>query len=207
MKLGSLAGTIEIKEKDQEKLNNTNKELKLLEKQYQIYNLVSQSFSSSGIPTLVILTILNQLQIETNKILTELKPGLELSFSIIKENKDKQEEDTLDIVYRLHGGILDGDLLSGGQKLAIALSLRIGLSLIIQQRLGINLQFLELDEIDQSLDEAGIQSLGEILKKLQHKFKNILIISHNKDIQELFTDKILVEYSKNNGATAKVILG
>lgn len=205
IKIGGLSEKITSKEIDNKNLILFNNELKSLEKDFQIYQLVVQSFSSGGIPTLIIYTILDDLQIEANKILTELRPGLELQFNITKENKSGEQEDTLDIIYRLHGSELDGELLSGGQKLMVALSLRLGLSFIIQQRLGINLQFLELDEIDHALDDAGIETLSEIIKKLQYRFKHIMIISHNKDIKDIFSTAILVEYDKINGSTTSVV--
>lgn len=202
--IGIFTEKIDGKEKDYKRLLDLEAKLKILEKEYQIKQIVVQGFGSGGIPTIIIYTILDDLQVEANKLLAELRPGLELQFSVTKNKADGQQEDTLDISYRLHGTELDGEQLSGGQRLLIALSLRIGLSLVIQHRLGVDIKFLELDEVDEKLDKAGVEAFANMIKKLQDKFK-IFVITHNDALKNKFSHAILVEYDENNGSTSKVV--
>jgi DNA repair exonuclease SbcCD ATPase subunit len=200
---GSIAEKISSKEKNLTQLQELNSTIKTLEKEYKIKQIVVQGFSSSGIPTVIIYTILDDLQIEANKILQELRPGLELQFSIIKSKNDGQQEDTLDISYRLRGVEYEGEQLSGGQKMLIALSLRIGLAFVIQRRLGIDIKFLALDEVDEKLDEGRVEAFMSLIKKLQQTHK-VFVISHNKNLQKRFSKIIMVENDEENGSTAKV---
>lgn len=192
------------KEDDLVKLIGYQSQLTKLEKEHYHRQLVSQSFGPTGIPAMIIHTILDDLQIEANKFLNELRPGLELQFSIIKTKADGAQEDTLHISYRIHGNELNYRLLSGGQKYMVALCLRLALSTIIQNRLGVDLKFLELDEVDEKLDEAAVDALANLLKKLQDRFK-IFVITHNNQLKDKFSHAILVEYHEVDGSTAKVI--
>jgi DNA repair exonuclease SbcCD ATPase subunit len=99
---------------------------------------------------------------------------------------------------------LSYELLSGGQKFMIALALRLGLSLIIQQRLGVNIKFLQLDEVDKDLDKAAVDALAALLKKLQDRFK-IFVITHNDRLKDKFSHAILIEYHEKDGSKAKVV--
>jgi len=187
------------RENDLIKLSTLKIEHELLNKKSLIQQQVVQAFSSSGIPTLIINTVLDDLQLETNKILKDLRPGMELQFSVAKDNKD-----TLDIVYKIGGQEREWEQLSGGQKVYVSLSLRLGLSLIIQKRLGVDIKFLELDEVDSQLDNAGIDAMANIIKRWQSKFK-IFCITHNDYLKQHFSQGILVDGDEINGATAMVV--
>ena len=175
-----------------------------LDSEIKTQQKVVQSFSASGIPTMIIYTMLDDLQIEANKFLAEIRPGIELQFSILKDKDDGTQEDTLELFYRINGCNINYELISGGQKYMVALALRLGLSVLIQQRLGVNIKFLELDEVDQRLDKAAIDALAILIKKLQEKFK-IFMITHNDRLKDKFNHAILVDYHEQEGSTAKVV--
>lgn len=201
--IGMFSGNLDSRNKDKVKLSKLEEELKRLEKDHYIRQLVVQGFSNEGIPSMIIHTVLDDLQVESNKLLNELRPGLELNFSITKNKSSGEQEETLDIYYRVNGVETDYEQLSGGQKLMIALSLKLGLSLVIQHRLGVDIKFLELDEVDQSLDKAGVEALADVIKKWQDRFK-IFLITHNDNLKHKLNHVILVENDGANGATAKV---
>lgn len=198
----TMIGVIEEKRKNREddisKLDQLNFSKINLEKNIKTHNKVIKAFSASGIPTLIINTILDDLQLETNKILQEMRPDLELIFQI------DEQKDTLDIVYKVNGKNRDFDVLSGGQRSYIAVSLRLGLSAIIQKRLGVDIRFLLLDEVDYPFDKAGEDDFFNILKKLQEKFK-LFVISHRESIKDKFSSAILIENDGTSGATASII--
>src|SRR5690606_22755442 len=85
-----------------QKIEDSEKLIKLINKKEQIakemehYPSVISAFGTSGIPNLIIQNVLDDLQSEANKLLDQLKPGLQLAFVIEKE---KSDDDTLDITY------------------------------------------------------------------------------------------------------------
>jgi DNA repair exonuclease SbcCD ATPase subunit len=202
--IGITSEKINNKKLEIESLKVSNAELIKLESELEIKKIISYSFSPAGIPTNIIYSILDDLQLETNKILSFLKPGLEIQFKITKENGKGEQEDTLDITYRLNAKELEYEQLSGGQHHLVALALRIGLSLVIQQRVGVQIKFLMLDEVDRQLDKAASQSFIELIKLLKDRFK-IFLITHNDALKEKFRTAILVEGDFDNGSTAKVV--
>lgn len=187
-----------VREDDSKKLDNIIVDKSKIEKEYFMHQKVSQAFSSSGIPTLIIHTILDDLQFEANALLAELRPGIELQFHISKNDKD-----TLDLTYRIDGKERDWEQLGGGQKVFISLSLKLGLSIVIQRRMGVDIKFLELDEVDSPLDESGIDAYADVIKKWQTKFK-IFVITHNTLLRQKFENLIVVEHDGANGSSAYV---
>lgn len=195
---------IQQKEKDKLRLADLKKQLKDLEIKNSSYPIVIQAFSSKGIPNLIIQNILDDLQIESNNLLSQLKPGLQLSFFIEKTKGDGSEDDTLDILYHINGKERSYEQLSGAMQLAATFSLKLGLSFLLQKMIGTDIKFLLLDEIDQPLDKAGVDAFSDIVKYFQNEF-TILIITHNDRLKDKFSHAILVEQDKNMISNAKVV--
>jgi len=196
--LGNAESTIDRAREDLRKIENYSKQKIQLAKQIKTQKRGIFAFSPKGIPTLIINTILDDLQFEVNSLLQELRPELGMKFIISKDEKD-----TLDIIFTVDGKKRSYSLLSGGQKMYIALSLKMGLSLLIQKKLNVNINFLELDEVDQSLDKAGVEAFADVIRKWQDKFK-IFVVTHNDSLKNKFSHAILVEKGKD-GAHAKVV--
>jgi DNA repair exonuclease SbcCD ATPase subunit len=176
-----------------------------LEKQLETYPLVIEAFSSSGIPNLIIQNVLDDLQVEANDLLAQLKPGLQLSFSIEKTvEKTGDQADTLDINYTVNGKKRYYENLSGAMKLAVTFSLKLGLSFLLQKMMGVNIQFLLLDEIDPSLDKSSVDAFADIVKFFQKDF-TILVITHNDRLKDKFKNYILVEQDINMVSKARVV--
>lgn len=186
-----------LKEKKSNIENNIIKYNLLLEDQTKIESKISllekvcKSFSSKGIPSLIINTILDDLQIEANTLLSQLRNNISFQFKLDKEN-----DDNLDIEYFINGKPRSYKLISGGQRLFIAISMKLGLSKIIQRRLGVDIKFLELDEVDAALDVDGVNALAEVIKKWQNDF-TIFLITHNRSLKEKFNNFIIVEGDEN----------
>jgi DNA repair exonuclease SbcCD ATPase subunit len=175
-----------------------------LEKSIMINEKVIQGFGSSGIPALIIHNILDDLQADTNMFLSELRPGMQVLFSIVKDRDDGQQEDTLKIDFMLNGIDLEYEQLSGAQKIIAALSLKLGLLSIIKKRFGVDIKLLMIDEVDQSLDDGSLESFEFAIKKLQKDYK-VLIITHNKELKSKFGQYILVEQNEKLISTARVV--
>lgn len=197
--------TIDQKTKDILKKNELAKSIQEAEDKLSTYPLVIQGFSSTGIPNLIIQNILDDLQIEANNLLTQLKPGLQLSFFIEKTvEKTGDQADTLGINYHINGKERYYKQLSGAMQLAVAFSLKLGLSFLLQKTIGTDIRFLLLDEIDQSLDKASVDAFADIVKFFQKDF-TILIITHNDRLKDKFSHAILVEQDINMVSRARVV--
>jgi DNA repair exonuclease SbcCD ATPase subunit len=186
------------------KQNELRANLKILEDKFIIYPHVIQSFSSVGIPNLIIQNVLDDLQVESNLLLSQLKPGLQLSFVIEKTKGDGSQDDTLEINYHINGKSRDYDQLSGAMKLAVIFSLKLGLSFLLQKMIGTDIRFLLLDEIDQSLDKASVDAFADIVKFFQKDF-TILIITHNDRLKDKFSHAVLVDQDINMVSKAQVV--
>ena len=195
---------IVIKSKDLDKLNNILKNIFDLNDNVKMYPLVINAFSSVGIPNLIIQNMLDELQIEANILLSQLKPGLQLSFFIEKTNGDGLDVDTLDILYHINGKERYYAKLSGAMQVAVMFSLKLGLSRLLKNINGTDIKLLLLDEIDQSLDKAGVDAFADIIKTFQSEF-TILVITHNDRLKDKFSHAILVDQDINMVSRAKVV--
>lgn len=185
-------------------IEDTKGKISELKEKIRIDSLVLEAFSSTGIPNLIIQELLNDIENKANGILLDIKPTLQLSFVINKENKKtKIEEDTLDIVYFINGKKRKYYQLSGAMKLAIMFSLKLALSELLQSISGANIEFLLLDEVEPALDKAGVDAFADMIKKLQNEYK-ILVITHNERLQEKFQHFIVVEQNKQGSSKALV---
>ena len=112
--------------------------------------------------------------------------------------------DTLDIIYHINGKERYYKRLSGAMQLAVVFSLKLGLSFLLQNTIGTDIRLLLLDEIDQSLDKAGVDAFADIVKFFQKDF-TILIITHNDRLKDKFNHQILVEQDINMISRARVV--
>ena len=72
------------------------------------------------------------------------------------------------------------------------------------KRLGVDIKFLELDEVDASLDKACTETYTNVIKTLQKDFK-VFVITHNDALKDKFNKAILVEGDEKNGAVSKLV--
>lgn len=196
--------TIAEKRRGIEKRVELSGEIASLELEYSIMPDIIESFGATGIPNLIIQNVLDELQNEANGILEQIKPGLQLNFSVQKTKNDGEIDDDLDIEYFLNGKPRDYAQLSGAQKLSVMFSLKIGVAFLLKKNIGVNISFLLLDEIDQALDKASVDAFAEIIKFFQKDFK-ILVITHNDRLKDKFSNYILVEQDLNGTSRSTMV--
>jgi DNA repair exonuclease SbcCD ATPase subunit len=174
-----------------------------LEIDYSLHQKVAHAFGPSGIPALITHSVLDDLQIESNILLGQFRPGLQIQFFIEKERNDGDLADTLGITFLLDGFTLEYNQLSGAQKLISSLALKLGLSAVLRKRLGADIKLLLIDEVDQSLDEESLDMFEKAIRLLQKEHK-ILIITHSSELKSRFQKAIVVEQDDRFISTAKV---
>jgi DNA repair exonuclease SbcCD ATPase subunit len=91
----------------------------------------------------------------------------------------------------LNGVEFDFLSLSGGQQALVVLSLKLALAEISRKRCGAEINLLLLDEVEQALDEEGIDGFYNVIKNMS-KNMTLLIITHNKDLKAKFDSVICV---------------
>lgn len=181
-----------------------DKEIAVLEEEQNIYPDLVQSFSPTGIPNLIIQSLLDDLQIEANDILAKIKPELQLAFSVMKTKSDGEIDDDLDINYFAQGKPRSWALISGAQKLSVMFALKLGYAVLLKQILGTEVKFLLLDEVDAPLDKASTDALADLIKLFSKDFM-ILVITHQDRLKEKLMSKIiLVEQDQNMVSRAKL---
>lgn len=199
-----LLHNIEEKQKLINQKNELLESITELETKSAMYPSVIQSFGSTGIPALIIQNMLEDLQTETNQLLMQLHPGLQLSFQIEKIKDDGTKDDTLEIEYFLNNKPRKYSMLSGGQKVCAMFSLKLGLSFLLQKMLGSQISLLLIDEIDQPFDDDGVDAFANIIKYFQKEFTTI-VITHRNSLKEQFRNIILVEQNQDMISSAKLL--
>ncbi len=95
-------------------------------------------------------------------------------------------------------------ILSGGERSAAALCIRIAFSLVLTQ----NLSWLILDEPTHNLDSNAVRKLSEMLRsQLPEMVEQIFIITHDKEMEKAASSNLyLMQRDKDNDGTTKPVL-
>jgi len=160
--------------------------------------IIKYAFSRDGIPAYILENILPQLQEKVNVILlTIMKEAFYIEFKIQIKTKSKKIKDTFDI--DIHRGNIKRNFnsCSGGEKVRISIAIRLAISELLSESIGVDLKFLLIDEIEY-LDEEGLEKFLEIVNKLTKQFDSILIVSHIKELKEMFNNVMIVKGGKIN---------
>jgi exonuclease SbcC len=135
----------------------------------------------------------------------QLRPELsELASAFLSELTDaRYTELELDDQYNiviLEDGI-PKPVLSGGEEDLANLVLRLAISQMIAERAGQNFSLLILDEVFGSLDEARRFNVVELLRGLQDRFEQVILITHIEPVREGLDRVITVAYDADNGSS------
>ncbi len=110
-----------------------------------------------------------------------LRINEDFNFKVIRDEKDVELE-----------------TLSGGEKDLASLCLRLAISKRISALAGRkNMGFLALDEVFGSQDEDRREELINSLSEISKDFKQIFVISHNQDVQEAFSNRLMIKKNGN----------
>lgn len=138
----------------------------------------------------------------------QLRPELsELASAFLSELTDaRYTELELDDQYNiiiLEDGV-PKPVLSGGEEDLANLVLRLAISQMIAERAGQSFSLLILDEVFGSLDEARRFNVVELLRGLQDRFEQVILITHIEPVREGMDRVITVRY---NPATGSSVVG
>jgi exonuclease SbcC len=135
----------------------------------------------------------------------QLRPELsELASAFLSELTDaRYTELELDDQYNiviLEDGI-PKPVISGGEEDLANLVLRLAISQMIAERAGQSFSLLILDEVFGSLDEARRFNVVELLRGLQDRFEQVILITHIEPVREGLDRVISVSYDVDRGCS------
>ncbi|MDQ6689724.1 MAG: hypothetical protein M3Z18_04365, partial [Gemmatimonadota bacterium] len=135
----------------------------------------------------------------------QLRPELsELASAFLSELTDaRYAELELDDQYNI---VISEDgvpkpVLSGGEEDLANLVLRLAISQMIAERAGQAFSLLILDEVFGSLDEARRLNVVELLRGLQDRFEQVILITHIEPVREGLDRVITVSYDADRGCS------
>ena len=189
-------------EQNEAKLKALNDELHKLKDEYSDYNAVATAFGKTGIPAYIMESDLPDIELETNKILSLLTDNsMNVEFITTKPTaKGKKTTDTLDIVVKDINGSRSYETFSGGEKFRIDFACHIGMAKFLTKRSGATIDFLIIDEGFGSQDEMAQSKFVDSITILQKIFKQIMVITHIKDLQNSFQNRIMLTKDAMNGS-------
>jgi exonuclease SbcC len=134
-----------------------------------------------------------------------MRPELsELASAFLTELTDaRYTELELDDKYRivvLEEGV-PKPVISGGEEDLANLVLRLAISQMIAERAGQAFSLLVLDEVFGSLDDTRRQNVVALLRRLQDRFEQVILITHIEDVRDGFDQVMEVRQDAQSGAS------
>ena len=135
----------------------------------------------------------------------QLRPELsELASAFLTELTDaRYSELELDDQYNiivLEEGI-PKPVISGGEEDLANLVLRLAISQMIAERAGQSFSLLILDEVFGSLDESRRHNVVELLRRLQDRFEQVILITHIESVRDGLDRVITVRHDAESGSS------
>jgi len=114
-------------------------------------------------------------------------------FEGCRENQSGSIKDEVNAIVNLDGyADINIKTLSGGERTALDMAVDLSVIDMIEDKTGKGVDFFIMDEPFNGLEEVCITQCLEILKQIDSN-KRIIIVDHNPIINEMITEKIIVE--------------
>ncbi|MEB3269714.1 MAG: exonuclease subunit SbcC [Leptolyngbya sp.] len=160
--------------------------------QIRVYQELAIAFGRNGLQSLLIETILPQLETETNHILSRLSAHqLHVQFITQRAGRNRSKLiDTLDILIADAQGTRPYETYSGGEAFRVNFAIRLALARLLAQRSGTPLQLLIVDEGFGTQDHEGCDRLVGAINAIAADFSCILAVTHVPHFREAFQTRI-----------------
>jgi exonuclease SbcC len=96
---------------------------------------------------------------------------------------------------------LPKSVISGGEEDLCNLVLRLAISQMIAERAGQAFSLLILDEVFGSLDEARRANVVELLRRLNDRFEQVIVITHIEQVREGLDRLLQVRFDEARGCS------
>ena len=200
--MASLQVTLQQYESHQEKLQALYAQKEKLTKNLYLLDILRTATGREGIPSALIQTTIENIEEETNNIISLFDPNMLIRFETEKVIKStKQARGTLDIKIVTGSHERFYEMYSGGQKYRIDFAIRVAMSKVLSLQAGSPLELLVIDEGFGTQDVAGLESIVQVINKLQ--FPKIIIITHIDTLRNALPSN--VHFFQENGSTTFTI--
>jgi len=141
-----------------------------LSERMSILNVLTKTFSTTGLVAYKIESLVKDLEDTTNKYLVDLSDGrFQIGFKISASDK-------LNVVITDNGKDIEILALSGGEKARVNVATLLAIRKLMQTLSSSRINLLILDETVETLDTDGKEKLVEVL--LQEEHLNTFLVSH-----------------------------
>jgi len=182
----------ELERRNSERIVIEN-QLKIISQEIDVYKNLSKAFSKDGIQAIIMENVTEDLRKYTNAVLKQIcSDPMSIDFITQSQTVTGSWKEQFEIKISVGSSDLDFDDLSGGEQVRVSIALRLAISQLLMRRVGSNVKFLLLDEVDQALDRQGIDALASAILLLSKKLK-ILVITHNEGMKEKFENIITIQ--------------
>ena len=190
---GRLQGDAERRRALTEELGELQRRHNDAQIEQSIYADLFAAFGRSGVPAMLIDAAVPRIEAEANDLLGRMTDNrLALRLETQRDRRDGGVAETLDILISDELGSRSYDLFSGGEAFRINLALRIALSRVLAQRMGLPLPTLFIDEGFGTQDTAGRERIVDAIASIQDDFEKIIVITHLEELKDLFPVRIEV---------------
>lgn len=157
------------------------------------YEILRRAFSPTGIPSMVMAGVVEELENEANEYLERFSNGkMSLNVETQRETKTGKVNEEIFISVNMPDGVRDYTTLSGGQQFRVNLAVRIAFSKVSASRRGsARIETVIIDEGFGSLDIEGLQASVAALQELSSEV-NVIAVSHVGEVVSGFTDTTTV---------------
>jgi len=190
-RLGFIEAEISQGERLKVQIIKDEKEIEALDGERVIYQILEDAFKQ--IPYMLISRGLGVVENLANQILGMIsQSGLSVKIETEKMTKTtKKARDEIHLKITDTDGPKEYKFLSGGEKVRVAIALRLAISEILADRRGTKIDSLIADEPFNELDAEGIEDLKETFRKLKERFKFMAVISHITESKDTFDTQLV----------------
>jgi len=153
-------------------------------------------FSKQGIQSLLMDEVAGAFNAARGAIFPALTQGVyDVQFSTLSRTKGGDQRERTEFKVYEHGLLVPYEALSGGQRRRIDVGVMLTLVKAISTWMHVPgaLGVLVLDEVFGFLDASGAEGLMEALRDLQAVVPTIYAISHDPQLQALFSGTVMIE--------------
>ena len=154
----------------QQELEQHSDQLHQLSERMSVINVLTKTFSTTGLVAYKIECLVKDLEEITNKYLVDLSDGrFQISFKI-------NSSDKLNVVITDNGRDIEFVALSGGERARVNVATLLAIRKLMQTLSQSRINLLILDETVEALDLDGKEKLVEVLLREEHL--NTFLVSH-----------------------------
>jgi len=197
--LGNLTRSLEDAEKAEKEAENLKQKIDMLRTDHKDYSFICEMLGKNGIQPLLMEASLPRLEQLTQQFLSSIcERQFNVTFETTKETKSGKIQETLDIVVTdLETGTKrDIANFSGGEKTLIRQAIRMASAVFRSEVHKNRWDTFFCDESFGKLDEVNARQLLSAMKALTNYFKKVVYISHERELIEIASQKVLIENGK-----------